>query len=87
MVDWQGQFANFVDLKLVAHKFGFVNAGLARITEKVLGVSLPKSIRITRSDWACAKLSRRQRVYAALDAFVAGQVFRTFRQWHEKRET
>ena len=77
-------FANFLDLKMVAEKLGFRGYGLAALAEKVLKAGLSKSDRIIKSDWAAKKLTRPQCVYAALDAFVAGHMFRILRQWHDR---
>lgn len=49
---------------------------------QVLGMAMPKSRRISMSNWEAAVLSRMQVKYAALDVLVAGQVFRALRLWH-----
>lgn len=45
-------------------------------------MAMPKSKRVSMSNWEVAALSRAQVKYAALDVLVAGQVFRALRLWH-----
>jgi hypothetical protein len=49
---------------------------------QVLGIAMPKSKKISMSNWECVSLTRSQVKYAALDVLVAGQVFRALRLWH-----
>lgn len=49
---------------------------------QVLGMAMPKSKKISMSNWECVSLTRSQVKYAALDVLVAGQVFRALRLWH-----
>jgi ribonuclease D len=75
-------FARFLDLQQVANTLGYPSIGLAALTARVLGVTLPKSRSVSRSDWQRAKLTPAQVQYAALDALVTGCVFRGLRLWH-----
>ncbi|KAF6257883.1 hypothetical protein COO60DRAFT_1639575 [Scenedesmus sp. NREL 46B-D3] len=80
-------FGRFLDLQKVAQGLGYCGFGLARLTTHVLGLTLPKSKRISMSNWevnaspwarcVCGAVK-----YAALDVLVAGQVFRALRLWH-----
>lgn len=75
-------FGRFLDLQAVAQGLGYCGFGLARLTRAVLGLALPKSKKVSMSNWELAQLSRAQVKYAALDVLVAGQVFRALRLWH-----
>ena len=75
-------FGNFIDIQKIATRFGYPDTcGLSVLSRFVLGVSLPKSKFVSRSDWQRHTLSVAQVRYAALDAFVTGEIFRTFRVW------
>lgn len=75
-------FWNFVDMKQIAMRLGYPDTcGLSMLSRFVLGASLPKSKFVSRSDWQRHVLSSGQVRYAALDAFVTGEIFRTFRAW------
>ncbi len=75
-------FPGFLDLQRVARGLGWHGYGLARLTKAVLGTPLPKSKRVTMSNWENKVLTRPQVKYAALDVLIAGQVFRGLRLWH-----
>lgn len=75
-------FSRFLDLQTVAQSLGYHGCGLARLTESVLGVRMPKSRSVSRSDWQRSKLTPAQVQYAALDALITGHVFRGLRLWH-----
>ncbi|GBF96402.1 ribonuclease H [Raphidocelis subcapitata] len=75
-------FPGFLDLQEVARGLGWHGYGLARLTKAVLGTPLPKSRKVTMSNWECRVLTRAQIKYAALDVLIAGQVFRGLRLWH-----
>jgi hypothetical protein len=78
-------FAGFHDAGLLANRhFGRTRGagdvqrnpmGLANLSERMCGVSLPKNSRIRCSNWAKRKLSRTQMEYAALDAVAGREVF------------
>lgn len=74
--------ACFFDLQDVAVALGYLRCGLAALTEHVLGTRLPKAKSISTGNWEARDLSRAQVRYAAMDALVAGQVFRGLRLWH-----
>lgn len=79
----RSNFSKFVDLQDMAKDLGYGNQiGLADLTEKVTGTPIPKDINIQRSDWEAERLRRPQVLYAALDVFAAGQVFRMLRAQH-----
>lgn len=80
----KNNFANFLDLKLVAESLGFRGYGLAALAKTVLQARIPKSDKIIGSNWAAKRLTRPQCIYAALDAFAAGHMFRILRQWHKQ---
>ena len=75
-------FARFLDLQQVANSLGYPSIGLAALTLRVLGVTLPKSRSVSKSDWQRSKLTPAQVHYAALDALITGSVFRGLRLWH-----
>lgn len=76
-------FRYFIDLQNVAARLGYPEScGLSSLCTRVLGQSLPKLNRVSRSDWQSNELSRVQIRYAALDAFMTVIVFKNFRAWH-----
>ena len=52
--------------------------GLGDLARVVLGIMLNKDGIIAGSDWECRELSYSQKKYAAMDALVAIDVFKTF---------
>ncbi|GLI63902.1 hypothetical protein VaNZ11_007024 [Volvox africanus] len=78
----RADFRRFLDLQEVAASLGYHGFGLSRLSQKVLGIVLPKSKSISRSNWAAPQLSNHQLKYASLDVLVAGQLFRALRLWH-----
>lgn len=83
----RSNFSKFVDLQEMARDLGYGSQlGLADLTEKVVGIAIPKDINIQRSDWEAQHLKRPQVLYAALDVFGAGHVFRKLRAWHATDE-
>ena len=75
-----------IDLKALGGDLGLgLGLGLAKLTEAVLKVKTPKSKKISTSNWESKELSADQRTYAALDAWVCGQLFRTVK--HDPRFT
>ncbi|GIL46137.1 hypothetical protein Vafri_3184 [Volvox africanus] len=75
-------FRRFLDLQEVAASLGYHGFGLSRLSQQVLGIALPKSKSISRSNWAAPQLTNHQLKYASLDVLVAGQLFRALRLWH-----
>jgi hypothetical protein len=55
-----GAIPGFLDLQLVAHGLGWNGYGLARLTNAVLGSPLPKSKRVSMSNWESRTLTRQQ---------------------------
>jgi hypothetical protein len=80
------QLGGVLDIQQIARGMGYTQLGLANLCRAVLGVSLPKSKRVSMSNWETRALSRIQVQYAALDVFLAGQVFRGLRLWHTCQE-
>ncbi|GIL71518.1 hypothetical protein Vretimale_2624 [Volvox reticuliferus] len=78
----RADFRHFLDLQEVATSMGYHAFGLSRLSQKVLGIALPKSKSISRSNWAAPQLTNHQLKYASLDVLVAGQLFRALRLWH-----
>lgn len=50
--------------------------GLAGLSKDILNITLDKNYKIRCSDWEAAELSRKQVYYAAMDAFVAVEIFK-----------
>lgn len=68
-----------LDLRFVAKIARCDNVmGLARMSEKYLGVKIDKNINIRCSDWEHDYLSIEQIHYATLDALVATELFKFF---------
>ncbi|GAB4819761.1 hypothetical protein N2152v2_006807 [Parachlorella kessleri] len=76
------RFADFHDLQQVSERLGYHGYGLGALTQQVLGFELPKSRKVTMSNWEAWALSPQQIQYAALDALTTGHVFRALRRWH-----
>jgi ribonuclease D len=53
-------FGHFLDLQAVAQGLGYCGFGLARLTQHVLGLTMPKSKKISMSNWELAHLTRSQ---------------------------
>jgi len=66
----------------VSERLGYHGYGLGALTQQVLGFELPKSRKVTMSNWEAWALSPQQIQYAALDALTTGHVFRALRRWH-----
>ncbi|GAX82096.1 hypothetical protein CEUSTIGMA_g9524.t1 [Chlamydomonas eustigma] len=78
----RSSFPGFVDLQEVAVALGYQRVGLGSMAKQVMGIPMPKSKKVSMSNWAAQSLNMSQIKYASLDAFVAGQVFRGLRLWH-----
>lgn len=53
-------FGRFMDLQQVAQGLGYCGFGLARLTKRVLGLNMPKSKKVSMSNWEAAAISRNQ---------------------------
>ncbi|EIE19787.1 ribonuclease H-like protein [Coccomyxa subellipsoidea C-169] len=78
----RASFPHFIDLQRVSVAMGYHRYGLGSLTARVLGFELPKSRRVSMSNWEARRLTQGQVVYAALDALITGQIFRALRMWH-----
>nr|XP_029720317.1 exonuclease 3'-5' domain-containing protein 2-like [Aedes albopictus] len=77
--DYNLKVESTLDLRHLADRCGVPGPyGMAKLAEKTLGVKLDKHWRIRASNWENAQLSERQIKYAASDAHVAVELFRTF---------
>lgn len=64
------------DLRFLALMAKEKAEGLGRMSKSVLNIELNKDWRVRCSDWEIEKMSQTQIDYAALDAFVAVEIFR-----------
>ncbi|XP_055602303.1 exonuclease 3'-5' domain-containing protein 2 [Uranotaenia lowii] len=77
--DYNLKVESTLDLRFMADRCGLVGPyGMAKLAERVLGISLDKHWRIRASNWEQPELTERQLVYAAKDAHVAVELFRSF---------
>lgn len=53
-------FGRFHDLQQVAQGLGYCGFGLARLTKRVLGLNMPKSKKVSMSNWEAAVMNRNQ---------------------------
>ena len=65
----------FIDLQSFVKEYGIESSGLKKITAIVLGFRISKRQQVT--DWEAEKLSDAQQIYAATDAWVCHQIYRT----------
>jgi ribonuclease D len=65
----------FVDLQNFVRDFGIQSSGLKKLTAIVLGFRISKRQQVT--DWEAEQLSEAQRIYAATDAWVCHQIYKT----------
>jgi hypothetical protein len=61
---------------------GYHGLGLGALTHQVLGSQPPKCRKVTMSNWEQKRLTAKQVQYAALDAILTGNVYRSLRLWH-----
>jgi ribonuclease D len=66
---------SFVELQELVKKFGIQNFSLQKLSAIVLGVRISKSKRL--SNWESEKLNEAQQKYAATDAWMALEVYKT----------
>lgn len=78
----RASFPHYLDLQRVSVALGYHRYGLGSLTGRVLGFTLPKSRKVSMSNWEARRLTQGQIVYAALDALITGQIFRALRLWH-----
>jgi len=65
--------AGFVELADLAEGLGFRNTGLRPLAALVLGGRISKGAQV--SNWATKRLSKRQELYAATDAWVSRELY------------
>jgi ribonuclease D len=69
---------NTVDLSLLAQRQGIKQSGLRNLAARLLGFRVSKSC--ATSNWDRARLTPKQIVYAATDAWVCRELFLRFQQ-------
>lgn len=67
--------AGFVDLQGFVREYGISSSGLKKLAAIVLGVRISKSQQV--SDWAAEELTEAQKIYAATDAWICREIYRT----------
>eukprot|EP01024_Parvocaulis_polyphysoides_P007018 TRINITY_DN12106_c3_g1_i1.p1 TRINITY_DN12106_c3_g1~~TRINITY_DN12106_c3_g1_i1.p1 ORF type:complete len:366 (-),score=15.78 TRINITY_DN12106_c3_g1_i1:43-1140(-) len=77
-------FGHYVDLKDVSEGLGYAGYGLAGVCHRILGLMPLKNEQL--SNWEAKELTMQQIHYAAIDAFLTGQIFRVLRKWHAERD-
>ena len=65
----------FIDLQTMVNDFGIQSSGLKKLSAIVLGFRISKRQQVT--DWEAEQLSEAQRIYAATDAWVCHQIYKT----------
>jgi Ribonuclease D len=69
---------NIIDLSLVAQQQGIKQSGLRSLAGQLLGFRITKGS--STSNWASHRLTLKQIVYAATDAWVCREIFLRFQQ-------
>ncbi|MCC6138707.1 MAG: 3'-5' exonuclease domain-containing protein 2, partial [Bdellovibrionaceae bacterium] len=67
----------FVDIQKIAKEKGLKNLGLKKMTEEVLGATLYKGPKMT--NWERQNLTEEQLLYAATDAWIGLELYRTLK--------
>lgn len=67
--------AGFIDLQSFVREYGISSSGLKKLAAIVLGVRISKSQQV--SDWAAEELTEAQKIYAATDAWVCREIYKT----------
>lgn len=70
--------AAVLDLGTVAKRHGFRQSGVRNLAALVLGFRVPKGAKTT--NWAAARLTPQQLLYAATDAWVCRELYLRFRE-------
>lgn len=68
----------FVDLQSIAQQWGVEEKSLRKMSAIVLGKRVSKAQRL--SNWEAQKLTDKQKIYAATDAWVCTEIFERLRQ-------
>ena len=74
-------FPSFFDVQRISEELGYHGLGLSALAGRLLGCPFRKARSVTMSNWEARTLAPAQLRYAALDAFVTGQLFRLVRRW------
>ena len=69
---------SFFDLNEELKRIGFLNVGVRNLSAMVLNIRISKSEQV--SNWEDKKLTRKQQLYAATDAWACLEVFLTLRE-------
>ncbi len=67
--------SGFVDLQKMVKEYGIQSSGLKKLAAIVLGFKISKRQQVT--DWEADNLSEAQKIYAATDAWVCHQIFKS----------
>lgn len=78
--DYQFRISSLFDTQIAARFLGSTTPNLASVLENFLGVAIPKSHQLQRSDWAQRPLSDRAIDYAASDVLHLVQLSDSLRQ-------
>jgi len=78
--DYQFHISSLFDTQIAARFLGSATPNLASVLEVFIGVSIPKSHQLQRSNWAQRPLSERAMDYAASDVLHLVQLSETLRQ-------
>jgi ribonuclease D len=65
----------FIDLQKLVKDYGITSSGLKKLAAIVLGFRISKRQQVT--DWEAEELSEAQQVYAATDAWVCHEIYKT----------
>lgn len=76
-LDYGIHVASTLDLRYLAKSLGYEPSGLAKLAEVHLNVKMNKHWRIRCSNWEAKTLTNDQLIYAATDAHVAIELFKT----------
>ena len=68
--------ASFVDLQKMCTDYGITDKSVKKLTAIVLGKRISKTQQL--SNWEAPQLSDAQKIYAATDAWVCREIYRTF---------
>ncbi len=67
--------SGFIDLQRMVKDYGIQSSGLKKLAAIVLGFKISKRQQVT--DWEADNLTEAQKIYAATDAWVCHQIYKT----------